>query len=499
MRKRNYRNILYFISTVILATLAIQIYWNFKNYKASKQQLINEVQISLDNAVDQYFIEITEKNIIGYIKPDSSYHINRRIKLDSLLKRIDYLNEDFKGLDSLDINKDTRVTIFNKGLSENHDLSENRTIKDAQGLYLSRRFLIKKDNDSIDKRHKTMSTEITVSVSQDSFHLEKIDALIKKELLRKNINVDYGLSYEDIFGKTKKINSGIIDSAILSTSSKSFYLPKRSTLELFFTNEKLAIFKKNLVGILLSFLLVGSVIACLLFLLRIINHQKQLAELKNDLISNITHEFKTPIATISAALEGIQNFNQENDPEKTEKYVKMSSNQLGKLNVMVEKILETATLDSDKLKLNLEEMYLVDHIKTITTKHQTNSPEKEVVFNSSHKNIRGKVDVFHFENAINNIIDNAIKYGGNAVEVNIKKTKSNIVIEITDSGKSLTKAHKEKIFEKFYRVPKGNTHDVKGFGIGLFYTKTIIEKHGGTIQLFLDKGLTNFKITLPNE
>jgi len=111
----------------------------------------------------------------------------------------------------------------------------------------------------------------------------------------------------------------------------------------------------------------------------------------------------------------------------------------------------------------------------------------------------GNVDVFHFENAINNIIDNAIKYGGDSISVRLKQIKNTIEISISDTGNGLTKAHKDKLFEKFYRVPKGNRHDVKGFGIGLYYTKKIIEKHNGTIQLELNKNNTVFKITLPYE
>jgi len=107
------------------------------------------------------------------------------------------------------------------------------------------------------------------------------------------------------------------------------------------------------------------------------------------------------------------------------------------------------------------------------------------------------VDAFHFENAVNNIVDNAIKYGGDEIKMEIKKTAKHIEIAISDSGNSLSEGHKKQIFEKFFRVPKGNTHDVKGFGIGLYYTKKIIEKHGGDIRLDLGKG-TTFTIRLPH-
>ncbi|MCK5401727.1 MAG: HAMP domain-containing histidine kinase, partial [Flavobacteriaceae bacterium] len=240
-------------------------------------------------------------------------------------------------------------------------------------------------------------------------------------------------------------------------------------------------------------------ISCLFYLLKIIKHQKQLAEVKNDLISNITHEFKTPISTISVALESIKNFNVIDDKEKTKSYLDMSSSQLSKLNVMVEKLLETATLDSDSLDLNKEPVNITDLLQTIIDKHQIQTETKKINFRSSSENIIANVDVFHFENAINNIIDNAIKYGGNEISVYLKQHENTFEISISDNGKSLTKKNKDKIFEKFYRVSKGNTHDVKGFGIGLYYAKKIIEKHNGNIHLDLNNILTTFKISLPNE
>ena len=177
----------------------------------------------------------------------------------------------------------------------------------------------------------------------------------------------------------------------------------------------------------------------------------------------------------------------------------MSNNQLTKLNIMVEKLLETATLDSNSLDLNKEPINISDLFSTIIDKHQMQNEVKTIGFNASKEEIIANVDIFHFENAINNIIDNAIKYGGNKISVILNQKNSRFEISISDNGNTLTKANKDKIFEKFYRVPKGNTHDVKGFGIGLYYAKKIIEKHGGTIHLDLNDNLTTFKISLPNE
>jgi two-component system phosphate regulon sensor histidine kinase PhoR len=186
------------------------------------------------------------------------------------------------------------------------------------------------------------------------------------------------------------------------------------------------------------------------------------------------------------------------DKEKTKKYINMSTEQLGKLNIMVEKLLETATLDSDSLELNKESIDLVDLLNSLVIRYKIQFSEKE--FNTSFKveSLLTKVDVFHFENALNNILDNAVKYGGSIISIDLVPKDKSVEILISDNGNTLNKTNKERIFEKFYRVPKGNTHDVKGFGIGLYYTKTIIDKHNGSIVLDLNKNLTTFKITLPN-
>ena len=165
---------------------------------------------------------------------------------------------------------------------------------------------------------------------------------------------------------------------------------------------------------------------------------------------------------------------------------------------MVEKLLETATLDSEELNLKKEEINIVELVSSLVGKHEM-ATSKEIDLNCESEIITGVIDIFHFENALNNVIDNAIKYGGDYVKVSLTTTAKGFEISVMDNGSSLTEQHKQKIFEKFYRIPKGNTHDVKGFGIGLYYTKKIIEKHGGRIDLDLSNKLTNFKIVIPNE
>ena len=510
MNNNTYRWILYTIVAVIVATIGIQVYWNYKNYLANKQQLINEVQISLDKAVDDYYTALAERTTVGvFIEEDQQKDVfGEGSQLQKILKNIDDSDNPLGNLDSLDVESIKGVSIF-KGykadsMSKRYDELHKTFNKDT---FKKRMDSIKLNGGKIEfSNFEILTSKVMISISNDSLDIEEVDSLFNNELARKNIDIKSKLVFhqENMKNGLKKEADSVVkvleskNKYNLSTTSKSTFLPKESKLKVEFTNETSTVLKRSLGGILISTLLIAAVISSLFYLLKIIKHQKQLAEVKNDLISNITHEFKTPIATIGVALESINNFNAIEDKEKAKKYINMSSDQLSKLNIMVEKLLETATLDSENLELNKEQIDIVDLLKSLVDRYKIQFAEKQ--FNTSFKveSLEATVDVFHFENALNNILDNAVKYGGNLISVDLFPKKNTFEIVISDNGSNLSKASKERIFEKFYRVPKGNTHDVKGFGIGLYYTKTIIEKHSGSIIVDVTKDLTIFKITLPN-
>ena len=499
MNDKRYQWILYIIVFVILGTIAIQVYWNYKNYLVNKQQFINDVQISLDKAVEGYYANLAENNTIAFAFESNDTNFFEHRKFDSIMHEVEISSRGIKSGDSIDIKLIDGSAVFKSNETDSLLLSLRKSNKQFP------RTLLKSINknlhiDSVSQGHfRTLTSKVILSLTNDTLSLKSIDSLLKTELSRKNLSINYGLSYRNIEGEMLFLNPDIIESAVLKTSTKSPFLDNNGILTVHFSNETKIILKRILSGILISLLLVLVVISCLFYLLKIIKQQKQLAEVKNDLISNITHEFKTPIATISVALESIKNFNVIDDKEKTKKYLDMSNEQLSKLNIMVEKLLETATLDSDSLDLNKEHVNITDLLITIIDKHQMQTEHKRIDFNVSTKEIMANVDVFHFENAINNILDNAMKYGGNEISIQLEQHKSTFEILISDNGNSITKANKDKIFEKFYRVSKGNTHDVKGFGIGLYYAKKIVEKHEGNIHLKLSNKLTTFKILLPNE
>jgi len=510
MNTNKLRWILYLIVFVIASTIAIQVYWNYKNYQTNKQQLINDVQVSLDNSVATYYENLTKKNTLGFVLNEgkTTDFFKGEGEFSAIIKKMDVKKDGTMVLDSIHPDSIKNITILRGFEADSLKRSINNknnyfNLSDEKGKADFKKFKDSSVTGTFEDKNRRadfefLTSQIIVSMTNDSLKVKEVDSLFKEELQRKKINLQHELFYYSSIEAKEFSETKNQTNKILSTASKSTFLPENSILKVYFKNETGVILKRIISGILISTLLVLAVIACLFYLLKIINQQKQLAEVKNDLISNITHEFKTPIATIGVALESIRDFKVIDDKEKTKKYINLSTSQLSKLNTMVEKLLETATLDSENLNLNKESVDLVELIENLVEKHQIHTYDKSLTFNASAESISTKADVFHFENAINNIVDNAIKYGGESISVSIKKNKKHIEINISDNGSTLTKQQAPQIFNKFYRVPKGNTHDVKGFGIGLYYTKKIVEKHNGNISVLLNNG-TTFKISIPNE
>lgn len=536
MKNKKYTWIFYLIAVTVVATIGVQFYWNYKNYEENKQRVTNEIQLSLDNAVEEYYATLAKKDFLTILKPSKDkidIKFSSEVPFDSLMKKIKKNqnqgikpkftindikitsdeNLSQKELDSMMIDMKKFATEFNAD-----DSIHKIPNKKIDSTILFTQFTDAKNGYNLNKNGKKTSIKyfkgkksadslkliknlkpMFISFFDSSVDYQKIDSLISRQLQQKGIDIKTSFHHtkkDTLFHQTK---DSILDSETFVVKSKSTYVKDDQGFELVYNNPNFEAFKRSFGGISLSLLLSLLIISSLFYLLKIINQQKELAIIKNDLISNITHEFKTPIATVSTAIEAIENFNVLDDKEKTKKYLAMSGVQLKKLHQMVEKLLETATLDSEQLLLKKETIDVVEMTERLVNKHKMLANNKELVFSSNLKPIYLYIDVFHFENVISNLIDNAIKYGGNRIEININSILKSTEITIADNGNGIEKNQQEKIFDKFYRVSKGNTHDVKGFGIGLYYCKKIIDKHAGNITLNSDKKQTIFKITMPNE
>ena len=215
--------------------------------------------------------------------------------------------------------------------------------------------------------------------------------------------------------------------------------------------------------------------------------QKKLSEIKSDFINNMTHEFKTPIATISLAVDAMRNEKVQANPEKMAYFSGIIKDENIRMNKHVETILQAAHMDKEELELNLKPLHLHDIIKGAMDNHQLQLKDKsgEVILHLDAKSDLIEADEIHFSNLISNLIDNAIKYAAAApiITVSTYLKGSSIFVTVADNGIGMTDETVKRIFEKFYRAHTGNLHNVKGFGLGMSYVKTVIDAHRGYISV----------------
>lgn len=232
--------------------------------------------------------------------------------------------------------------------------------------------------------------------------------------------------------------------------------------------------------------------------------QKKLGEIKNDFINNMTHEFKTPLATISLAVDAMKNEKVLSDKEKMNYFSSIIKEENQRMNRQVETILKAALMDKQEVNLMLKPTHVHDVIKDIADNFTLQLTDKKgrVEMDLEAPNDLIDADEVHFPNLINNLVDNSVKYSKENVPPEIKISTAangkNMTIRLEDNGIGMTKETVKRIFEKFYRAHTGNVHNVKGFGLGLSYVKTMVDAHGGSIKVdsTLGKG-SIFVLELP--
>ena len=254
--------------------------------------------------------------------------------------------------------------------------------------------------------------------------------------------------------------------------------------------------------LMISLVLIIVIVYSFTYTVSTIFRQKRLSEMKNDFINNMTHEFKTPIATISLACEALDDKEVMKSPEFYSSYITMIKEENKRLAGMSEKILQTAVIDSGHLKMNKEIINIHDIIHDVVKniRIQVEIKDGEIIKSFYASNPRIEGDKVHVTNLIYNLLDNANKYSPRHPEIRIstENTGNGITITIQDNGIGIGKSEQKKIFDKLYRVPTGNIHDVRGFGLGLSYVKAIVEEHHGKISLEseVNKG-SSFRVFLP--
>ncbi len=335
---------------------------------------------------------------------------------------------------------------------------------------------------------------------------EQVDSLIRLELKKRGIRIPFEFAVTDeaannIF-KSDKFERNPADALPVHQQISPEGYTRTYFLHVNFPNTQKVAFRSMAVLAAMSVGLTLIIIFTFSLTLLVIFRQKKLAEIKNDFVSNMTHELKTPISTISLAAQMLQDKNLPNSSKNYDYLSKIVGDESKRLGFLVEKVLQMAIFDKGKLKLKTKEIDIhviankvCDNLQLQIsnrkgTLERSLLAEKCIIF----------ADEVHITNIIANLLDNALKYSKDKPKIKLSTYNRNdgLVIEVKDNGIGISKENIKRIFEQFYRVPTGNVHNVKGFGLGLSYVKKIVEAHGG--QIWADSELgsgSTFSIYIP--
>jgi two-component system, OmpR family, phosphate regulon sensor histidine kinase PhoR len=332
---------------------------------------------------------------------------------------------------------------------------------------------------------------IGVDSLQDSIRILEIDSLLHKQLADEKINIPFSITKKEV--KDDFFSQGPWQVVVGFSKPVVFEMQTGNTISY--------LLKRIAQPILFSILLLGITLLSFVLLYRNMLRQRRLADQKNEFISNITHELKTPLATVGVAIEALKNFNAIDNPAKTKEYLDISQNELLRLNLLVDKVLKLSMFEKKEIELKPEIVNMAGVIEEVTTSLKLQFEKYQAVVNiHTNGDTTVKGDRLHLLSVIFNLLDNALKYSNKnpVISISCVSNESTVTITVSDNGIGIPAAYTEKVFEKFFRVPHGDTHNAKGYGLGLSYVAQVVEKHNGTIKAVSDGSSgASFIITLP--
>lgn len=396
-----------------------------------------------------------------------------------------------------------RSTFYNQGHDKNEHLKNDHFHSSSQSVSPQSAFA--KKAFTLEEYIKYKGNDRPIEKRADA---ELVRSLINQQFVSLGIDVDYEFAILDANNCPSKVvsNNYKFDSAEPAQYIKPLFLNKETrptySLALFFPNKQLAILYSIFSIITLSAVVVFIILVTYAASLVYINRQKKISEVKNDFINNMTHEFKTPIATISLAAEALKNSLVATNPEKLAYYSELIKSENMRMNDQVELVLKMSRLEHNQVEFHFESVDLnqlatkaVERIRLIVEERKGFIIEK---YEAQHALIYA--DPVHFENAILNILDNANKYSLDKPEIYVNTFIQGrfVFLRIQDKGIGMVKKVQKKIFERFFRAEMGNLHNVKGHGLGLSYVKKIIHLHNASLILDSQKGKgSTFTIRIP--
>jgi len=353
---------------------------------------------------------------------------------------------------------------------------------------------------------KQITSNYFLAATNDTLHPYLLESLLKQEFQDRNLNLSFEYVVYDCF--TDSIVFGdFVDleaeakSLVYRTSDREKWEKRSHYFGVYFPSKELYMLEDMSIWVVSTIFLL-LVVIFFAYTIWTILKQKRLSEVRTDFINNMTHELKTPISTISLSTEVLSNPNITKDPERLSNYAKIIKEESERLKNQVDKVLQMATLDKKKVDLDRKKVDLHKVVKKTVKGFElildANEAKIELELNATRAFIHG--DEMHLTNILYNLIDNAIKYCEKKPHlfISTKDKGSGFYLRVRDNGIGMSREEQKHVFEKFYRVPTGDQHDVKGFGIGLNYVRKMVKQHGGKIQLKSEpKSGSTFRIYFP--
>lgn len=524
------------MSVALLGLLLLQFYWIKNVHQLAEDRFKDQVTSALENTAAD--LEMLER------MPLFNQNLTKQDLQDNYK---DFVNSEFGDVMRVDESIEIRDTTITRDGEKYQFLVVRGSITDSTtGLTAESRILTKKLGDIIPSdlegdvlqfqdsnsyaiqvsnsfnrqimRKSQSLSEMMLSMYSGNYFDDisfRLNVFMLDSILAKNL-IKFELDTSFIFSITSAQDAGVTfvkapvhySETAIETEFRTLLYPSDMMnndyeLAVSFPNQKSFLWKEMTGTLFASVFLVFIIVFAFYLSVSTIYKQKQISEIKNDFISNMTHELKTPISTISLACEAIQDPDVSSDQESLIGFVSMIEQENKRLAKLVENVLQTALLEKGKMSLKLSEVRVDNLVREIVHAFQIRfKNESGQIYIEHLDEVKTDVDKIHFGNIIYNLLDNALKYCTVSPEVyiNLKKTANGYQLYFKDNGIGIKKDDQKRIFDKLYRVPTGDVHNVKGFGLGLNYVDSIVKLHQGeiTVESSLGKGST-FKINIENE
>ncbi|HEY8927832.1 MAG TPA: HAMP domain-containing sensor histidine kinase [Mucilaginibacter sp.] len=473
------------MSVCVTGIAGLQLYWNYENYQRTVKTFKHDINEALNTAADKEILQRHEIIIAKFKKwmADTSFititcNTNNRDSATVFTFKDTHPYFPNKGV-SFSLNefkqKLKQITPEAKAMVINH--FGNTILREdlKKGIVF---FYTPRLGDSLGK-----------IFNSNLLNKASLNGIYKSELSARGIDAAFklntGKADRNLF-ITQKVNTALRRPYIKEYVSAGFESPG-----VYFLRQMKWL-------IISSFLLIGITIFCYAYTVKTLLTQQKLAILKDDFVNNMTHELKTPVATINIAAEAIQDFNLSKT--SANEYLGIIRYQAGNLTNLIDQILKNVVSEQGNTPLNLTKVNTGELINQIISEYKPQSDAANISVNfKNDDNLTALADSQLLKNAIANLLDNAIKYGGTGSVINVSQRAENgsIIIRVKDNGPGIPAEYHAKIFERFFRVPSGDIHNVKGYGLGLSYAKSIIEKHSGTLTLISNGQGAGFTISIP--